>query len=88
MNGICADVGATGYTLGAKDVIWWDYHLWKSMGSANAAVIGAYPQPFVNGYEGIVNPTIIAFGNGYMDNAKILMESLIKSGVETVEMIP
>lgn len=85
VNGVCADVGAMGYTLSPEDVVWWDYHLWKTMGSTHAAVVGAYPEPFVRGYAGVVNETVLVVAEGHEANADQLETSLVNQGVTQIQ---
>ena len=47
VNGLLADVGASGYVPRPGDVIQWDYHSWGSSKMVSA-LIGAYPQPFLS----------------------------------------
>jgi hypothetical protein len=50
VNGIMTSVGAGDYIPVKGDNIWWDYHSWGNT-TFTPAVIGAFPQPFLNGYE-------------------------------------
>lgn len=51
VNGVESPVGAADFPLHGGEAIWWDYRDW-SAASRVPAVVGAWPQPFVNGYEG------------------------------------
>lgn len=84
INGMCADVGADQYDLRPGEVIWWDYHVWKTMGSTNSAVIGCYPEPFINGYRGKIGTTNILVSNGNMKMAEDLKSSLAGRGVKSI----
>jgi hypothetical protein len=86
INGICADVGPLDYDLNEGDVVWWDYHEWKSMDSTNSTVIGSYPEPFVHGYRGEVAETTIMCSVKNSDLASELRESLMDKGAATVEI--
>jgi len=86
INGICADVGADGYDLKTGEVVWWDYHVWKSMGSANSAVIGCYPEPFIHGYRGKIGPTTIMTSQTNLNLAEDLKKALISRGVCSVNI--
>ncbi|MDD3888384.1 MAG: DUF4430 domain-containing protein [Syntrophomonadaceae bacterium] len=86
INGICADVGASGYDLEAGEVVWWDYHAWKSMGSTNSAVIGCYPEPFIHGYRGKVGPTTIMSSVDKQSLASSLQKALESKGVRSVNI--
>jgi hypothetical protein len=51
VNGIEATVGAADYELGGGETVWWDYRDW-SAALRVPAVVGSWPQPFRDGYEG------------------------------------
>lgn len=51
VNGLWSPVGAADYPLRGRDSIWWDYRDW-SASSRVSALVGAWPQPFADGYEG------------------------------------
>lgn len=51
VNGIEADEGAADYEISPGDVIHWDRHDWSE--TANVpAIVGAFPQPFLDGLGG------------------------------------
>lgn len=87
VNGICADVGAGGYTIKPGEVIWWDYHTWESMGATTSAVIGSYPEPFLHGYGGKVGSTNILSSPENQSLAAQVQKSLEEKGVKVVNMI-
>jgi hypothetical protein len=51
VNGVLADKGAAATTVRDGDRIWWDRHDWTVTNRVRA-VVGSFPEPFVNGYEG------------------------------------
>ena len=51
VNGIAPDVGAADLTLHAGDREWWDRRYWSDLVQTPVA-IGAWPEPFVHGYDG------------------------------------
>lgn len=51
VNGVEAGVGAADYELRGGEAIWWDYRDW-SAALRVPAVVGSWPQPFRDGYEG------------------------------------
>lgn len=51
VNGILADEGASSVKVHAGARVWWDRHDWTAT-NRTAAVVGAYPEPFLNGYDG------------------------------------
>lgn len=61
VNGIEADRGAAEYRLRAGDLLWWDYRPWKGGDMRQAVVVGAFPEPFVHGYDGRVRPAAVRY---------------------------
>jgi len=51
VNGVESTVGAADYPLHGGEAIWWDYRDW-SAAMRVPAVVGSWPQPFVDGYDG------------------------------------
>src|SRR5262249_22254843 len=51
VNGIESPVGSTSYDLSGGDRIWWDYRDWTAAMRV-PAVVGAWPQPLVPGFQG------------------------------------
>lgn len=86
VNGLVSDACAPGVELRDGDVIWYDYHAWKSMNSANSALIGCYPEPFVHGFGGEFNPTIIMTLDKNQKQAEALKESMLAMGISKVEI--
>jgi hypothetical protein len=56
VNGVQAGKGAAATKVHSGDHIWWDRHIWGATESI-PAVVGAYPEPFVDGYGGTQYPT-------------------------------
>ena len=52
MNGLAGDRSATSYRLRDGDVAWWDYRDWSSDAATLEVVAGAFPEPFVHGFDG------------------------------------
>lgn len=72
VNGIEADRGAAEYRLRPGDVEWWDYRSWSRQLRA-PAVIGAFPEPFLHGYDGKVRPAVVVgHGEGARGLARLL----------------
>ncbi|MHB8469440.1 MAG: DUF4430 domain-containing protein [Gaiellaceae bacterium] len=59
VNGIEAQLGAADYTLHAGDVEWWDYRDWGRVGESVPVVVGAFPEPFLHGFDGKVRPAVV-----------------------------
>jgi hypothetical protein len=56
VNGVEATKGAAATKVQNGDQIWWDRHVWSATDSI-PAVIGAFPEPFLDGYSGTRYPT-------------------------------
>ena len=64
VNGVESPVGAADYSLHGGEAIWWDYRDW-SAASRVPAVVGSWPQPLLDGYEGDAHPvTVECMGGG------------------------
>jgi uncharacterized protein DUF4430 len=59
VNGYEADRSAAEYRLHAGDVEWWDYRSWRSA-MRQPVVVGAFPEPFLHGYDGKRLPVVVA----------------------------
>jgi hypothetical protein len=51
INGVEAPKGATATSVHPGDHVWWDLHDW-SQAAEIPAVVGSFPEPFLNGIEG------------------------------------
>jgi hypothetical protein len=51
VNGIEAPIGSADYEVSPGDVIQWDHHTWAQT-AATRAIVGAYPQPLLDGIDG------------------------------------
>jgi hypothetical protein len=60
INGYEADRGAADYKLHPGDVEWWDYRPWKNAIHV-PVVVGAFPEPFLHGYDGKTRKAVIVF---------------------------
>ncbi|HEY7018444.1 MAG TPA: DUF4430 domain-containing protein [Gaiellaceae bacterium] len=58
VNGYLADRGSADYRLHAGDLAWWDYRAWRNP-AQDPLVVGAFPQPFLNGYGGKRRKTVV-----------------------------
>jgi hypothetical protein len=58
VNGVESTVGAADYSLGGGEAIWWDYRDWGEAMRV-PAVVGSWPQPFLDGYEGQRRPVAV-----------------------------
>ncbi|MCC6222656.1 MAG: DUF4430 domain-containing protein [Thermoleophilia bacterium] len=55
VNGIEPDVGAAEIVLGPGDVAWWDFRSWDET-MREPVVVGAFPEPFLHGFDGRRRP--------------------------------
>jgi hypothetical protein len=60
VNGYEGDRSAASSTLRDGDVAWLDYRPWQREGEARV-VVGAFPEPFLHGYEGKTRPLAIRY---------------------------
>jgi Domain of unknown function (DUF4430) len=58
VNGVESTVGAADYPLHGGEAIWWDYRDW-SAAQRVPAVVGSWPQPFLDGYDGERRPVAV-----------------------------
>lgn len=75
VNGTASNCSAKAYKLKQGDKVLWDYHEWNG-DSFIPAVIGAYPEPFVNGFEGKTAGVRVYYTNECKDEALKMKESL------------
>ncbi|RNB78760.1 DUF4430 domain-containing protein [Brevibacillus fluminis] len=77
VNGVMSDIGAGEYPVRTGDVITWDYHRWAFDTSA-PALIGVYPQPFVQ-HDEETNKAIalaVMYAPGLQEQADQLAKAL------------
>ncbi|HEX2292315.1 MAG TPA: DUF4430 domain-containing protein [Gaiellaceae bacterium] len=51
VNGYEADISAADYELHDGDVLWWDHRSWSGR-MREPVVVGAFPEPFLHGWDG------------------------------------
>jgi hypothetical protein len=71
VNGYESDRGAASYRLRAGDVEWWDYRAWQRQSRA-PVVVGAFPEPFVHGYDGRRRQAAVRYQPGFRSLASRL----------------
>ena len=54
VNGLIGDRSASSYRLRDGDIAWWDYRDWSDDAGSLEVVAGAFPEPFLHGYDGKV----------------------------------
>jgi hypothetical protein len=58
VDGVESPVGAAEYPLRGNERIWWDFRDWKATNHV-PAVVGSWPAPFTDGYEGERHPVAV-----------------------------
>ena len=58
VNGYEGDRSAADYELHDGDVIWWDHRSWAGE-MRQPVVVGAFPEPFLHGWEGKRRPAVV-----------------------------
>jgi hypothetical protein len=86
MNGMSCNMGATDYTINPGDIEHWDFRDWGYY-QMTPAIIGDFPQPFVNGFNGKVYPTTIIYEIPYLGEADRLLNYLQEAGVKNINAI-
>ena len=71
VNGIEGDRSAAEYRLHPGDIEWWDYRAWRHAFSV-PVVIGAFPEPFLHGFEGHRRPTVVVASPGTRTAARAI----------------
>jgi len=71
VNGYESDRGAASYRLRAGDVEWWDYRSWRGREHV-PVVIGAFPEPFLHGYDDKRRPAAVRYQLGLRSEALAL----------------
>ena len=80
VNGYEGDRSAAAYRLRDGDVAWLDYRGWEREGEARV-VVGAFPEPFLHGYDGKTRPAVVRF-EGSRQRATRLARRIGASSIE------
>ena len=80
VNGYEGDRSAAAYRLRDGDVAWLDYRGWEREGEARV-VVGAFPEPFLHGYDGKTRPAVVRF-EGSRQRATRLARSIGAASIE------
>ncbi len=81
VNGIEGDRSAVEYRLQPGDVAWWDFRSWGEE-ARRPVVVGAFPEPFVHGWDGDVRPAAVRYAPGLAAAARRIGERLGAVSVE------
>jgi hypothetical protein len=76
VNGLSGDRSATSYRLHKGDVAWWDYRDWSGDADTLEVVPGAFPEPFVHGYDGKVRPAAVRYAPGLRAGAERVAKAI------------
>lgn len=85
INGISALKGANELQLNDGDKVWWDFHSWDGVPMYNA-VIGSYPEPFINGSNPGDNEVFLLCDEEYLDIATNLQSYINSQGNNNVHI--
>ncbi len=80
LNGILTDKGAGAIDVHGGDRIWWDHHDWGVTPDIRA-VVGAYPEPFVHGFDGKRLPVRVECVDPVANVCTVVADKLIALGV-------
>lgn len=61
VNGLLGDRSAAEYRLRDGDVAWWDYRDWSEDAETLEVAVGAFPEPFLHGYDGRTRPVAVRY---------------------------
>jgi hypothetical protein len=86
VNGYEADRGAADYTLHPGDVEWWDYRSWKHEMHV-PVVVGAFPEPFLHGYDGKTRPATIVYDSKTLEREAHALGRLIHAKTLTADQL-
>ena len=70
VNGLAGDRSAASYRLRDGDVAWWDYRDWSGDAETLEVVAGAFPEPFLHGYDGETRPAAVRYAPGLRAGAR------------------
>ncbi len=87
VNGVEAARGAADTNVHPGDHIWWDRHDWSQTNSV-PAVVGSYPQPFLNGLEGKRLPVRVECVEAQGTDCRTVLDSLRAAGVPAAVSAP
>ncbi len=86
VNGVESSVGAADFALQGGETIWWDYRDWSDALYV-PAVVGSWPQPFVDGYEGERHPVAVEC-SGAGAACGVVRARLAAAGIEPARGVP
>jgi len=87
LNGIEADRSAADYRVGPGDVEWWDLRSWSGE-LREPVVVGAFPEPFLHGWDGKVRAVAVRYAPGRRAGARAIGRLLHASSVRPLATPP
>jgi Domain of unknown function (DUF4430) len=84
VNGVAADKGAAEYRLHPGEIVWWDFRRWQGEPETRI-VVGAFPEPFLHGYDGKRRPAAVRYQLRSQEQAARAIAKLI--GADTVSSV-
>ena len=84
VNGLAGDRSAASYRLRAGEIAWWDYRDWSGDADTLEVVAGAFPEPFLHGYNGKTRPAAVRYEAGLRTEALRVAEALRADDVEAL----
>lgn len=86
VDGVESPIGAADFELDGGERIWWDYRDWEATNRV-PAVVGSWPAPFSDGYEGKVRPVAVQC-LGPQAACDQVRSALEREGVELATGVP
>ena len=86
INGLSLNEGAASYTLRHGDVQHWDLHPW-GFRAFIPAIVGNLPCPFTQGPGGQSRPTVVAYDEGFSQEADSIAAAMGQMGVSNVSSL-
>jgi hypothetical protein len=86
VDGVESPIGAADYALEGGERIWWDYRDWSATNHV-PAVVGSWPAPFTDGYEGRMHPVVVECEGGGDACARV-RQALEDAGVDVAAGSP
>jgi hypothetical protein len=83
VNGIAGDRSAAEYRLHPGDVAWWDYRDW-SHDPELAVVVGAFPEPFLHGFDGSRRQVAVRYAPGRRAGARKVARAVHADSVQAL----
>ncbi len=84
VNGLAGDRSAASYRLRDGDIAWWDYRDWSRDADTLEVVAGAFPEPFLHGYDGKTRPAAVRYASGLRGDASKVAETLGTDDIEAL----